>query len=495
MTYFKREYESKHELIIGFVCAVGTDLRKFLTDINTHLESFSYKVNTIRLSNFLNVLGLAPRNYDSEFERVGTLMTLGDKAREKARRGDFLALMAVSEIKRTRSESVKSEQAHILLTLKHPEEVHLLRMIYGPGFWLIGVYSSEEQRRSDQKKFYSMTDEEFDKLNKRDYFEDDTDYGQQTSKTFHLADVFINVDGYDDLQRFFGLIFGDPFMTPTIDEQAMFFAHAAAIRSNSMSRQVGAAILNKNNDLMAVGCNEVPGLGGGPYYYELHKDDLRDHTWDRDPASIFRDRLINSVAEPYTGDQENLRKVLEGSEIKNLTEYGRAVHAEMEALMTCVRTGNNPIKGTLYTTLFPCHNCAKHIISAGIKRVVFIEPYTKSLAMDLFENYIILKDTPRDRCDLVEKKEEAQHQVCFEPFVGIGPRRYIDLFSMVTGTGIPLKRKDKKTGKPVKWDREKATSRLPMLPKSYLDREVTATIMVKELKDKFIKEDANGSTQ
>ncbi|MEJ7655371.1 MAG: deaminase [Chloroflexia bacterium] len=46
------------------------------------------------------------------------------------------------------------------------------------------------------------------------------------------------------------------------------------------------------------------------------------------------------------------------------------MHAEMSALLDAGRRGV-PVQGaTLYTTTFPCHNCARHIVGAGIDRVV-----------------------------------------------------------------------------------------------------------------------------
>jgi hypothetical protein len=57
----------------------------------------------------------------------------------------------------------------------------------------------------------------------------------------------------------------------------------------------------------------------------------------------------------------------------------------------------------------------------------------------------------------------------FEPFVGIGPRRYFDLFSMKLGDGYPLRRKV--AGKTAPWDKNsEVIARVPMLPSSYLDR-------------------------
>ena len=53
-------------------------------------------------------------------------------------------------------------------------------------------------------------------------------------------------------------------------------------------------------------------------------------------------------------------------------EYGRMVHAEMSSLCDAARLGHMFQGGTLYCTTFPCHMCAKHIVAAGIARVVTV---------------------------------------------------------------------------------------------------------------------------
>ena len=81
---------------------------------------------------------------------------------------------------------------------------------------------------------------------------------------------------------------------------------------------------------------------------------------------------------------------LRNTKIFEITEYGRAVHAEMDALLNCASAGVSPKGATLFTTAFPCHNCTRHIIAAGISRVVSIEPYPKSQAVDLHGDAIRL---------------------------------------------------------------------------------------------------------
>jgi deoxycytidylate deaminase len=167
---------------------------------------------------------------------------------------------------------------------------------------------------------------------------------------------------------------------------------------------------------------------------------------------------------------EEGKRLLKGSPVFDITEYGRAVHAEMEALLACARTGVSPKDGTLYTTTFPCHNCARHIIASGVRRVVYIEPYSKSRAKDLHYDSISLADEG----ELGSGVNSGQHhKVSFQPFVGIGPRRYFDLFSMRLSTGYPKERRtDKGTAR--SWKEKHARVRVPMLPTSYLSREKLA---------------------
>src|SRR6266446_8909613 len=70
--------------------------------------------------------------------------------------------------------------------------------------------------------------------------------------------------------------------------------------------------------------------------------------------------------------------LLKGTKFMNIGEFGRTVHAEMASLMDAARRGVSVDNLTIYVTTFPCHNCAKHLIAAGIRKVVYLEPYPKS---------------------------------------------------------------------------------------------------------------------
>ena len=75
--------------------------------------------------------------------------------------------------------------------------------------------------------------------------------------TFPLADYFVTSESRPELERHLKrlvqLTFGNPYISPTRDEQAMFFAKAASLRSLDLSRQVGATIVSKDGDILSTG--------------------------------------------------------------------------------------------------------------------------------------------------------------------------------------------------------------------------------------------------
>lgn len=109
---------------------------------------------------------------------------------------------------------------------------------------------------------------------------------------------------------------------------------------------------------------------------------------------------------------------LKKSQIMDTLEYGRAVHAEMSALAAALRLGLSVKHANFYCTTFPCHNCAKHIVAAGIEHVIYLEPYAKSYAGDLYPDAI-----------RVDSGRDSEEKVSFRQFIGITPLRYRSLFA------------------------------------------------------------------
>lgn len=485
------------ELVFGLVAPAGTNFNLFQNPLEKCLMRYRYRLKPIRISELMKKFGEAPDFQGSgtrEFVRLNRAMHNGNQLRLNAKRGELLALAAARAIHIARQKKPHDQAlrncAHVIRSLKHPEEVRALRRIYGNGFFLIGLIVDESQRRKYLTRDLGCSDPEVTQLLRRDeheedpqYFGDDgKNYGQRTRDTFHLADVFLSLEDEAQLERFVGLVFGNPYVTPTRDEHAMFMAFSSALRSADLSRQVGAVIVSAQNDLIATGANDAPRATGGLYW--PGKDDQRDYVLKKDTNEERRNEIVNDVLERLSpiGPQKSKwanegKKKLKGSPLMDITEYGRAVHAEMEALLSCARTGCTPLGGTLYCTTFPCHNCAKHIVDAGVMRVVYVEPYPKSQALTLFSDSVRLHDQPT-RAAAIQRKR-TQQKVTFEPFQGIGTRRFFDLFSMALSSGQEMVRK--KAGKTVDWRPSSANVRVPLLPNCYIDREILATKELLEL--------------
>ncbi len=468
------------ELIIGIVSPVGVNPTQITETLENRLRNFEYHVEVIRVSELLPKVSVNKEN-----ERIEFLIQEGDKLRERFG-NDILAKGVVGLIRKCREKNSNKKIAYIINSLKHPDEVELLRKVYNNGFYLLGVHANRKQREDYLINNKQCNQEQANELINRDENEENKS-GQKTRDTYHLADFFVNQD--DDqgkklantLQRFLDLIFSDPYKNPTFDEFAMFMAFNSSVRSSDLSRQVGA-VLSRDKHILSVGCNDVPQFGGGLYWAELKNGEIvdrprgKDYTRKEDPNKKIQNVIIDNILREMKNclDEDklkDLKQVLERSSISDLTEFGRVVHAEMEAILSCGRNGIPTKDSTLYCTTFPCHNCAKHIVASGIKRVVYVEPYPKSRALELHDDSIVLIGESEEKNNA---QNEMENKVIFEPFIGVGSRRFLDLFSMSLGLGTKLIRKDKfRGGVTVEWNRDndRARIRTPLSRKSYLEIE------------------------
>jgi cytidine deaminase len=380
--------------------------------------------------------------------------------------------------------------------LKHPDEAKIFREVYGAGFYLIAAYAPHSARRDHLARGIAKSRNEYpidrhyeraEQLIARDEQEFGLRHGQNVSDTFHRADVFFDTSDREELQRsirrFVELTFGNTFHTPTKKEFAMFLATAAALRSAEMGRQVGAAISTDAGDIIAVGTNEVPKAGGGLYWSD-DKPDRREFVEGFDSNDQHKRNLVaDTLRSLQTAGwlnmerstqpiqqlvEESMKPDVLGSDaqFRGLIEFGRAVHAEMAALVDAARRGVGISGASLFITTFPCHLCARHIVAAGIDRVFFIEPYAKSLTAELYPDSIA-----------VESPQAGVKQVVFEPFVGVAPRQYMSLF-----TALDRKRSD---GTVIQFVPAGAIPRFSGNPKMYLEQEdekvtVLGTLMTKQ---------------
>lgn len=113
------------------------------------------------------------------------------------------------------------------------------------------------------------------------------------------------------------------------DEYFMGVALLSAKRSKDPSTQVGCCIVDENNHIISTGYNGFP-IG------------ISDDEFPWDKGSLDS---VNS-------------------------KYPYVIHAEMNALLNAVTSTKN---ATIYVTLFPCVSCAKMLIQAGIREIVYLD--------------------------------------------------------------------------------------------------------------------------
>lgn len=479
--------EYRPEIVVGLVGPVGTDLRLAAAIVAEILGDFRYDVpDPISLSGLLDAALPETRLPDARVPRdeyIDVRMDAGNELRRNLGRGDALAVLAMQAIVRVRAGATETSAAdslaYVLRSLKHPEEVAALRRTYRERFILIGAHAPRQRRLerladeiAQSRGSTSRRDwlPRAHQLANRDDAEESDRFGQNVRGTFPLADFFVDVSSREaatvELRRFLRAVFGYQFASPTPDEYAMFHAAAAAVRSADLSRQVGAAVATDRGDIVAVGCNEVPAFGGGAYW---HGDinDGRDCARGEDANARLRNTAIEEIRTILTDprlkmatkrlrdlDADSFRDILGDTRVDELTEFNRAVHAEMSAILDAARRGMSVRCSTLYTTTFPCHNCAKHIVGAGITRVVYVEPYAKSLAEELHPDTIA-----------IDRVGTTIDRVRFEQFVGVAPSIYMPLYGMGT-----MRRKQ--GGRRVEYDAPTAAPKLvPRGDLTYLERE------------------------
>ena len=95
-------------------------------------------------------------------------------------------------------------------------------------------------------------------------------------------------------------------------------------------------------------------------------------------ALIVKDRMI--ISDGYNGTPSGFENICED---ENGVTKPYVLHAEANAITKVARSGNSSDGATLYITASPCIECAKLIIQAGIKRIVYSELYRFHDGIDL----------------------------------------------------------------------------------------------------------------
>lgn len=463
---------ASNEVIFAVVGPVGSGTSTIATSLKSLLDTMGRTTYILKarttIDAFAKTAGFAIPT-EPGLSQSRAFQDAGDKLRETKADNSAVAVGLIEQIRLKRAELQKKDpkegaiepdgqpRAYILDSLRHPDEVSLLRHVYQDSFYLVGVFCYEEERlsRLQNGKYSSAGADDIVKFMERDENAPES-HGQKVTDAFHLADYFVDnsvsrfkvVAGRreenkdwtvaDQLSRLVNIIFHLTIIRPTLAEAGMFSAYGAKMRSSCLSRQVGAALLDAEGSLIATGTNEVPRAGGGVYGSLLPvlgadtpqetEEDFRCFVRNKYCSNtraqndiiraLFKDvRELQSI----TLTDELLKRVRR-TRIGQLIEYSRAVHAEMDALMSAARSGTSTTGTRMFVTTFPCHNCARHIVAAGVLEVQYIEPYLKSQAVPLHGDAIVT--SPKDWRQPNIAARSGNANVLFHPFIGVAPRLY-----------------------------------------------------------------------
>lgn len=467
------------EIIFAVVGPVGSGTSEIATALNKFLLEAEFDSRILKARK--EIVKWSEENSfdipeDAGLEQSIALQNAGDEMRRQSGHA-AVAVHLIRSIREDRAAAtgVKAEagtavkpdrkpRAYVIDSLRNPAEAILLRRIYQQAFCLIGVVCDEDVRlKRLQNKYTDAGKSPIEKFMERDEKASDK-YGQQVADTFHLSDFFVNNSQprlienqahvqksnpdwivVEELGRLVEILTHEKIIRPRPNETAMYHAYGARMRSACLSRQVGAALMDNRGNVVATGTNEVPRAGGGVYADPLEgtlaigkEVDHRCFSHGgfcrntREQNEIITD-LVDTVPEFKTDLTDDLKRRVRKTKVGQLIEFSRAVHAEMETLLAAARQGVPTVGTRLFVTTYPCHNCARHIVAAGVDEVQFIEPYLKSKALPLHGDSITSEQkgwvAPSAFAELpAEEREKRIAQVLFRPFTGVAPRLYRKAF-------------------------------------------------------------------
>lgn len=361
--------------IIGFTGAFGSGC-SFLAD------NFLVKNNNYKKYSLSDVLKIKfNEKYNRHYKNRHELQEYGNEIRKV--NPYFLTETLLETIKNDINDD--KSQNIIVDSFRNPAEIEYIRQRC-TNFYLIAVFADKEIRWERVKDTYNNKYDEFSEDEIKDQGNNEPFYGQKVSNCFFLADLILsnnkpiscdspnnaynNMKG--NIENYINAFKNPKTSHPTISETLMAMAYTNGRRSKCIKRKVGAIIVDKYNNILSSGFNDVPinfnDCTGK--YGTCYRERVR---------SRLKDEFINL----YKIDEETADKIIRKTKA---LEFCRSLHAEENAILNLVRSSSMTDFSdcTLYATTYPCNLCANKIVQIGIKRVVYYEPYPVKEAKDIF---------------------------------------------------------------------------------------------------------------
>lgn len=303
------------------------------------------------------------------------------------------------KILRRRNLVEKKRVLVVIDALRNPYEATFFKDRYS-AFYLFAINTTDDERRNRLVQA-GQTYENIEALDKKEYPSLNNTihdfYQINIEKTIELADVYINnkdsvskkfSETKRQLIRYISLIIHPGLVSPTPIEYCMQVAYDSKLNSGCLSRQVGAAISDKDYNIISTGWNSVPD-GQIPCNLRSLLSIIRDDEEDdvgmsqfertddkfkcflKDKVSHVDFSLLNGRNCAYCfKDAYNAYK-----NEKNQV-HTRSIHAEEMAFLQASKIGAPPVQGGyLFTTASPCELCSKKAYHTGISKIYYIDQY------------------------------------------------------------------------------------------------------------------------
>ena len=426
-------------IVVGLTGQFGagcTTVGEYLQEQGFHYYSLSDVVK----DSLQKKLGGIP--YEELSKKKGIRRALQDEG-TNLREPDTQAI-AKQVFKQIKSAHYKDEDI-VIDSIRNHKEVEYFNGMF-PKFLLLALDVSSDVRWSRTKISYEDDEEQFKQDDMRDKGDEEPVYGQHTEACVYISDVVIDNEEAIGYRRDWDLFFykineylelmkKPGYRGPTYKELYMHLAYAISLKSSCNKRQVGAVIVSSGvpengavpsprqevgNYILASGYNDVPigekacsELGGRRNPQFCARDFYEGkalETMQYCPMCGKKLNIPSGVVVPYRCPNPKCNKRLPRDYTPGkLLDLCRAVHAEEAAILQAAKLGSSSLnRAELYTTTFPCLLCCKSIINAGIKKIVYREPYPMDESVKMLRN-----------CGIVLEKYEGVNAWAFDKMFNV----------------------------------------------------------------------------
>lgn len=373
------------------------------------------------------------KDHPGEEPKRHNLQGLGDDLR-RARGGGVLAELTVQSL----DQSGQEHKRIAIDGIRNVAEIQYLRQRFGHRFFLFALECPQSERWERLKPDYekrALSRDDFNSDDRRDK-DEEVAYGQQVQLCVDRSDVLIVNDDevtqvrlQKKLLNFVRLVTGEEPRYAYPAEILMHQAYSASHGSKCLKRQVGAVLVAappfemgeivgtafNENPSGTYACVEEPSYGADPkrgFRGLCYRDKVRFEAFEKYAKRKWRCVVCGEPLQaPASPEPPWLchkcgARLEESFFPERAMTWCTAIHAEVAAILAA---GARARGTTLYTTTFPCFQCAEKVSQAGIAAIVFTEPYPDTLAAD--------------RLDLAKIKTAR--------FEGVRSSRFHEVFSAV----------------------------------------------------------------